>query len=87
MVEIGLTKLDNKGQIVIPTSMKDYFTKREKLFLLKNNSVFILRKMKETKNQEDLEFAVETENAWKRIEKGRVIKLDYDDFLKELVKW
>jgi bifunctional DNA-binding transcriptional regulator/antitoxin component of YhaV-PrlF toxin-antitoxin module len=63
MMVIGLTRLNNKGQIVIPTSMKDYFTKGEKLSLVKNNIGFILRKMNRTKELEDLEFAYETGKA------------------------
>ena len=86
MVVIGLTRLNNKGQLVIPTSMKDYFTKGEKLFFVKNNSGFILRKMKEIKDK-DLEFAIKTEEAWKRIEKGKAIKFAYNDFLEQLTKW
>jgi hypothetical protein len=39
--------------------------------------------MNQTKN-EDLEFVYETEEAWKRIEKGTAIKLDYDNFLTQL---
>jgi hypothetical protein len=72
--------------MVIPSSMRGYFVNGEKLFLLKNKSGFILRKMKETKNQGYLEFAIETENAWKRIEQGQAIKLEFDDFLNELTK-
>ena len=87
MANIGFAIMNSKGQLVLPASMMGYFTKGEKLFLLKNNNGFILRKMKETKNQEDLEFVVETENAWKRMEQGKTIKLDFDDFLQQLAKW
>ena len=36
---------------------------------------------------EDIEFARKTEEAWKRIEEGKGIKMDFDDFLKEMKKW
>jgi hypothetical protein len=86
MTAIGFAKMNAKGQLLIPASMKDYFTKGEKLFLLKNKNRFILRKMNLKKDQ-DLDFAYETEEAWERIEKGKAIQLDFDDFLSQLSKW
>jgi hypothetical protein len=49
----------------------------------------ILKKEKDfSKNiEEDLEFARRTEEAWKRIENGEGIRMDFDDFIKEMEKW
>jgi hypothetical protein len=58
MAAIGFAVMNSKGQLLIPSSMKKYFVKGEKLFLLKNNSGFILRKMNQTKELEDLEFTL-----------------------------
>lgn len=38
-------------------------------------------------NLEDLEFAIRTEEAWKRIEKGEKVEMGFDDFLEEIKKW
>ena len=39
------------------------------------------------KLQEDLEFARRTEEAYKRIEAGEGIRMDFDDFIKEMERW
>ena len=39
------------------------------------------------KLKEDLEFEKRAEEAWKRIERGEGIRLDFDDFIKEIKKW
>jgi len=40
-----------------------------------------------TKNKEDLEFARRTEEAYQRHDRGEFIRMNYEDFLKELKKW
>jgi hypothetical protein len=87
MTAIGFAEMNAKGQLMIPASMKKYFSIGEKLILLKNDSGFILRIMQDQKDVEDLDFAVKTEDAWNRIEKKQTIKINYDDFLNQLVKW
>ena len=37
--------------------------------------------------KEDLEFARRTEEAYKKIESGKGIRMDFDDFIKEMKKW
>ena len=37
--------------------------------------------------REDLEFARRTEEAYKRIEAGKGIEMNFDDFIKEMKKW
>jgi|TARA_Y100000310_G_scaffold258471_1_gene266896 hypothetical protein len=37
--------------------------------------------------EENLEFERRTEEAWKRCESGEFIKMDFDDFIKEMKKW
>jgi len=37
--------------------------------------------------KKDLEFAKKTEEAWKRIESGKGIKMDFDDFIAKMKKW
>ena len=39
-----------------------------------------------SKLKEDLEFAKRTEEAFKRIEAGGGIRMDFDDFIEELKK-
>ena len=89
MIDISITKMSSKGQIVIPMEMRSNIKEGEKLMLIKNNGQIIIKKASDLdKNlKEDLEFAKRTEDAWKRIEEGKGIKMGFDDFLKEMKKW
>ena len=88
-MEIAITKMSTKGQIVIPTEMRKDIKEGEKLILIQNKEQLILKKasIMEKNFAEDIEFAKETEEALKRIEKGNGIKMDFDEFLEEIQKW
>jgi len=89
MANISITKISSKGQIVIPQDMREGLSKGEKLVIIKNGEQIILKKMDDfDKNlEEDLEFAKKTEEAWKEIETGKGISMEFDDFIKEMKKW
>jgi hypothetical protein len=40
-----------------------------------------------TKEEEDLEFARRTEEAYKRIERGEYTEMEAEEFLEEIKKW
>jgi len=88
-MEIAITKLSSKGQIVIPLEMRRDIKEGEKLILIKNKDQLIMKKATDIdKNlKEDLEFAKRTEEAMKRIESGKGIRMDFDEFIKEMKKW
>ena len=89
MVEIDITRLSSKGQIVIPLEMRKGFKEGEKLMLIRDKDKIILRKASEMDEtfKEDLEFARRTDEARKRIEAGEGITMEFDDFIKEMKKW
>ena len=89
MVEISLTKISSKGQVVIPQEMRDKLKEGDKLVVIKNDGQIILKKMEDfNKNlQEDLEFAKRTEEAWQSYERGEFTSQPADKFLKELEKY
>lgn len=89
MAEINITRMSSKGQIVIPQEMRIGLKEGDKLVIIKNNDQIILKKAdKFSKGIEgDLEFARRTEEAYKRIEAGKGITMDFDDFIKEMRKW
>jgi AbrB family looped-hinge helix DNA binding protein len=89
MVQINITKMSSKGQIVIPSDMRKNIKEGEKIVIIQNGDQLILKKAKDfSKNiEEDLIFAKRTEEAWKRYDKGEFISMDFDDFLKEAKKW
>ena len=89
MTDIAITKLSSKGQIVIPSEMRDNFSVGEKLVIIKNGEQLILKKASDLgKNfEEDLTFAKRTEEALKRYEKGHYKEMNARDFVNEIEKW
>jgi len=88
-MDIAITRMSSKGQIVIPAEMRKGFQEGDKLLLIQNNGQLIMKKASklDTILKEDLEFAKRTEEAWKRIEEGKGVKMDFDDFIREIKKW
>lgn len=88
-MEIAITKMSSKGQVVIPSKLRENIKEGEKLVLIKNNSQIIMKKIKDfDKNlKEDLEFAKRTEEAFKRYEKGKFKDVSFEAFSKELEEW
>lgn len=87
-MDIGLTKMSSKGQIVIPADMHKDFKEGEKLLVIKQDGKLIIKKASEMDEQfvEDLEFAERTEQGYKDIEKGDYDEMDFDEFIAELKK-
>lgn len=88
-MDIAITKMSSKGQVVIPAEMRKGIHEGEKLMIIKSKDQLILKKTKDLKKtlKEDLEFARRTEEAWKRYEKGEFIEMDFDEFLEKAKKW
>jgi len=88
-MEIEITKLSSKGQIVIPFNMRREMKEGERIVLIKHGNKIILKKASDMDEQlhEDLEFAKRTEEAYKRIESGKGITMDFDSFIEEAKKW
>ena len=89
MVSIGTTRVSSKGQIVIPSNMRENLKEGEELIIIKDDERFILKKVKNLAKdiKEDLEFARRTEEAYKRIESGGYISVDSENLLEEMEKW
>lgn len=88
-MEIALTKMSSKGQVVIPLELRKGMKEGEQLIIIKNDHQLILKKASEMENnfKEDLKFARRTEAAWERYEKGEFKKSTAKDFLRDLDKW
>ena len=89
MANISITKMSSKGQVVIPVDMRDNIKEGDSLVVIKNGDQIILKKASNMDKQlkEDLEFARRTEEAYKRIEAGQGIRMDFDEFIEEMKKW
>ena len=88
-MEVALTKMSSKGQIVIPSELRKGIKEGEKLIIIKTNHQLILKKASELDKQlkEDLEFARRTEEAWKEYERGKFKRMSFDEFLAAAKKW
>jgi len=88
-MDIAITKMSSKGQVVIPASMRTDLSEGDKLILIRNKDQFIMKKASKLKEnfEEDLIFARRTEEAWKSYERGDFKSMDAKDFLKALEKW
>lgn len=84
-----MATMSTKGQIVIPQEMRDCFPAGEKILLMKEDKKVVIKPVSELSKQlkEDLEFARRTEEAYRRHEKGDLIVMDWDDFIKEMRTW
>ena len=89
MVEIEITRLSSKGQIVIPNSIRKGFIEGEKIILIRDGDRIILKKASKMDEalKEDLEFARRTEEAYKRIKAGEYISIDSENLAEEMMKW
>jgi hypothetical protein len=74
---------------VIPFEMTKNFKEGDKLLIIKNGEQLSLKKATDLdKNlKEDLKFAKRTEEAYRRHEKGDFVKMNFDEFIKEMKKW
>ncbi len=87
-MELAITKISSKGQIVIPSSMRKDIDIGEEFLIIKDHNRLILKKISEVteKLKEDLRFAKKVEKAWKAYEKGKFKSLSANKFLEELEK-
>lgn len=88
-MDVALTKMSSKGQVVIPAEMRKGIREGEKLVIIQNKDQLIMKKASKLEKNliEDLEFARRTEEAWKSYDKGEFKSMDVKDFLKALEKW
>ncbi len=88
-MEIAMTKMSSRGQVVIPAEMRENIRVGDKLLIIKSEHQIIMKKANTfDKNfEKDLEFAKRTEEALKRIEKGKGVKMEFDAFIEEMKKW
>jgi AbrB family looped-hinge helix DNA binding protein len=89
MVEIALTKISSKGQIVIPARLRKSFAQGEELLIIKKRDQVILQRLTDIdkKFKEDLAFALKTEKMLKKYDRGEFRQKSAKEFLKELEKW
>ncbi|MFH1917422.1 MAG: AbrB/MazE/SpoVT family DNA-binding domain-containing protein [Nanoarchaeota archaeon] len=88
-VDVAITRMSSRGQIVIPLEMRDDIAEGEKLVIMKHDKQIIMKKVSDMDEslKDDLVFAKRTEEAFKRHERGLFKEMEAEAFLKELKKW
>jgi len=88
-MNIAITKMSSKGQVVIPIEMRENIREGDKLLIIKNKDQIIMRGANDMDAalKHDLEFARRTEEALRRIEMGKGIRLDFNDFIEKMKNW
>lgn len=89
MITMNTTRMSSKGQIVIPSNMRENLKAGDELIIIKDDERIILKKVESLTEQlkEDLEFARRTEKAFQRIEAGEFISVDSENLFEEMSKW
>ncbi len=87
-MEIELTKMSSKGQVVIPQRVRELLKIKEgqTLAVSTEKDLVVLKKISNPL-EEDLETIEEIKEAWREIESGKYKKLSSENFLKEIEKW
>lgn len=88
-MELAVTTLSSKGQIVIPSVFRKKFLEGEQFLVIEDGDNLILKSTKglDATIKEDIEFARRTTDALLRIESGKGTSMQFDDFISEMKKW
>jgi len=87
-MDIAVTKISSKGQIVIPTHLRKGISVGDEFLIIRDHDRLIMKKINELTKQfkEDLKFAQRVEKAWIMYEKTKFKSLSAEKFLEELEK-
>ncbi|MGV8171096.1 MAG: AbrB/MazE/SpoVT family DNA-binding domain-containing protein [Candidatus Woesearchaeota archaeon] len=88
-MDVAITRMSSKGQIVIPAELRKGLIEGDKLLIIKENDNIILRKASALSKNflEDIEFANKTAESWKKYENGEFKEMEFDEFMTEMKKW
>jgi AbrB family looped-hinge helix DNA binding protein len=88
-MDVGITRVSSKGQIVIPSFMRDNLSEGEELLIIREGERYILKPLDELKPalKDDILFAEKTEEAFIEYQKGSFKRTEKDTFLDELASW
>ena len=78
--------MSSKGQVVIPSEMRANLSEGEKLVIIEDNGLYIIRKASDYSKslREDIEFAKRTQKAYLEVESGKYAQSSVNEFLKKV---
>jgi AbrB family looped-hinge helix DNA binding protein len=88
-MDVAITTMSSKGQVVIPASMRADLPEGEKLLIIREGGRIVLKPLAdlEPSLQDDLVFAEKTEAALMEYRKGSFRKMKSGDFIEEMKSW
>jgi AbrB family looped-hinge helix DNA binding protein len=88
-MEVGIIRVSSKGQIVIPSSMRNDLAEGDELLIIRDGGRYILKPLDELEPalKEDILFAEKTEQAFAEYQKGAFRTKEKSAFLDELASW
>jgi len=88
-MDVAITKMSSKGQVVIPTSMRADIPEGEKLLIIRDGTRIILKPLSDIEPavREDMVFAEKTEQALGEYSRGTFTKKKADAFIDEMKEW
>lgn len=87
-MDVAVTKVSSKGQIVIPSNMRKDIDVGDQFLIIKEDNKFIMKKINELAKdlKKELVFAQRVEKAWNLYEKRKFKSASAKKFLEELEK-
>ena len=88
-MDVAITKMSSKGQVVIPASMRANLPEGERLLVIHDGERIILKPLSEIEPavREDILFAEKTEQALEEYSRGIFAKKKANDFIDEMKAW
>lgn len=88
-MDMAITKMSSKGQIVIPREMRTGIAEGDKLIVIRQDDDIILKKVSKLgKNfEKELKRKKRIEEAWKRYDEGKFTSSTVEEFIEEMKKW
>lgn len=88
-MDVAITKMSSKGQVVIPASMRASLPEGERLLIIRDGERIILKPLSEIEPavRGDILFAEKTEEALGEYSRGTFRKKKAGDIIDEMKSW
>ena len=88
-INIDISKISSKGQILIPKKMRKLFKEGDSVVFIEEDNRIILKNMNSISEnfKEDLSISKKIDEAYKRYDERKFVSLSEENFLKEIKEW
>ena len=88
-MDVAITRMSSKGQVVIPASMRTDLPEGEKILIIREGERIILKPLTDIEPalRDDILFAEKTETAFMEYSKGDFTKKNAGNFIEDMESW